>query len=60
MTNLKPCPFCGSKNLEVHTFSFYVKCEECGGEGPWNDYSEDDAISDWNKRYNLQLKEQND
>ena len=46
MTNyiLKPCPYCGSKNVKIHhnksTAPFciigvpnsYVKCEECGVE----------------------------
>lgn len=32
---LKPCPFCGNRELEVtntHTASYWVECLECGAE----------------------------
>lgn len=61
MTELKPCPFCGSKDLQMHTCSFYVQCKQCCADGPWNDDGEEAAIEDWNARYNpTQMKEQND
>lgn len=64
MIDLKPCPFCGSKDLHIHGWSFYVQCMQCGAEGGWNDEQprgEEVAIAAWNTRCNLtQLKEQND
>ena len=35
MTELLPCPFCGSKDLEIgntHTPIFWVECLDCGAE----------------------------
>lgn len=35
---LKPCPFCGSKNLQNGSSEFtfgtdiYIRCKECGGK----------------------------
>lgn len=35
MSNLKPCPFCGSKNVEAQGIgSFAVVCKDCGANGP--------------------------
>lgn len=55
---LKPCPFCGSKNLEYEFSSSqgYVKCNACGTLGPEDPQAADpicdiDAAFDiWNKR----------
>jgi hypothetical protein len=34
MSKNKPCPFCGSKNLEIPTGCVYVECKHCGAYGP--------------------------
>lgn len=52
---LKPCPFCGSKNVKVHGYDkFWVECEECNCEGPSPStgvfYDEESAIAAWNRR----------
>lgn len=56
--DLKPCPFCGSLDLE--DCCIYVKCNQCLAEGPkmnegrfddhadWTDH--ENAIKAWNKR----------
>ena len=57
MTKLKPCPFCGSDNLEEH--NFYITCLDCQADGPFA--YDTTAIEAWNTRNNpKQLKEQND
>lgn len=58
MNNLKPCPFCGGNNLEDRYV--YIKCTDCGAEGPpVNNKCNDDhadfvdherAIEHWNTR----------
>lgn len=52
---LKPCPFCGSKNVKVWGVEgFWVECEECNCKGPYplsmlhDDV--DSAIAAWNRR----------
>jgi hypothetical protein len=30
----KPCPFCGSKNLEIPPNAMYVECMKCDCFGP--------------------------
>lgn len=51
--NLKPCPFCGSIDLDIGdnwcVGDAYVHCNSCGGhiEGK----RELNAILKWNKRY---------
>lgn len=59
MTEIKPCPFCGSKahmaeNMSVYGTSFAVCCdnvEEChaGTPGAWWK-SEEEAAGKWNAR----------
>lgn len=40
MTDLKPCPFCGSKNVnaevfkETESYDAFVECDECDARGP--------------------------
>lgn len=54
---LKPCPFCGSKEVYRGTFAlgpnmpwnFNIKCMDCFAEGPICD-TEQEAISAWNRR----------
>lgn len=55
MINLKPCPFCGSKNLVDHgEINTWISCEDCGAEGPlrrddlWETKAE--AAEAWNRR----------
>jgi hypothetical protein len=43
---LKPCPFCGSVNLD--TEAPYVTCRDCFCEGPPN--LDGEQIKVWNKR----------
>jgi Lar family restriction alleviation protein len=51
MPELLPCPFCDSKNVRAHRgYSFYVTCQDCGCDGPWTDYSSEEAIAAWNRR----------
>lgn len=58
MTKLKPCPFCGSDNLEVHRF--YVTCEDCMTDGPMC-CVENAAIDSWNiRKQPVQWEEQNE
>ena len=48
---LLPCPFCGCQTPVLrHGPSLYVRCPACYTEGPWNDDSEDRAITAWNTR----------
>jgi len=55
MTELKPCPFCGSKEVE---YSDYVPgtdvmgivCSGCGITFVPTAYCEDTAIEEWNRR----------
>ena len=48
---LKPCPFCGSKNVTVCELypSSYARCRACGAEGSLRD-SHDEAAAAWNRR----------
>lgn len=51
--HLKPCPFCGSDDLDVYAGRYYneyqIYCEECGGRvGFYKSLPE--AIEHWNKR----------
>lgn len=34
MSNLKPCPFCGSPFLRFSSDTQYIECEDCGTCGP--------------------------
>jgi Lar family restriction alleviation protein len=55
MTKLKPCPFCGSDDIEItrqpeFDDSSKVKvgrCMDCGTYGPWTNNNADEL---WNKR----------
>lgn len=48
--SLKPCPFCGSKNIEISQDHNCVSCKDCGACrcGEWND--EVIAVHCWNSR----------
>ena len=51
---LKPCPFCGSIDVEEKQYGdneFWVSCADCGARIPeYEDY--DEAIEAWNRRTN--------
>ena len=58
MAELKPCPFCGDKDLIDYEYQNYysspycrlrVACRKCGARGPLCD-SKEQAIDAWNKR----------
>ena len=52
MENIKPCPFCGSTNLNsihISLNKWSVLCNNCLAEGPLID-SQEKAIEIWNKR----------
>ena len=48
--SLKPCPFCGSKNIEISQDHNCVSCKDCGAyrSGEWED--EVLAVHCWNSR----------
>lgn len=51
MTELKPCPFCGSQHVKAvydYTYVWKVVCS-CGSQGPFSSNRET-AIDDWNRR----------
>jgi Lar family restriction alleviation protein len=54
MSELKPCPFCGSKNIEITgRDKCWIRCNNCGCEGPTpaNLWPTDmEAIEAWNMR----------
>lgn len=50
MTQLKPCPFCSSLEVETATIkSWWVVCNNCGAKGPTKP-TENRAALAWNKR----------
>jgi len=55
MSDLKPCPFCGSDDVQVYNSSF-VEWKNCWATGPIyenpddDDDSTDEAIDGWNDR----------
>jgi len=59
MTNLKPCPFCGSAECEIFSRTsiegrvlYDVVCHECGTlSGPWG--SAERCAKHWNRRASL-------
>jgi len=57
MRELKPCPFCGGKDIASYDVSDYnmdsspewnVYCNDCGGE--YKDIDKDKAEDGWNMR----------
>jgi len=50
--NLKPCPFCGSTELQLcrtNEHACWVRCDDCGADAPSTEKRED-AIDIWNTR----------
>lgn len=48
---LRPCPFCGS--VDVENFGAYVRCLDCKADGPyawWADDPSKEAAESWNRR----------
>lgn len=50
---LKPCPFCGSKNIRLweKTTSPWVQCEKCLSSTATG-YTKEEAVENWNRRAN--------
>ncbi len=51
MEELKPCPFCGGKDLKFSKVYSWICCKnkECQVEGPMK-RTEEKAIEAWNRR----------
>lgn len=60
MIELKPCPFCGNKMIQVEkigTTDFWMtRCLECDVLGPGAHRSADQASRAWNKRFEFKTK----
>ena len=60
MTELKPCPFCKSEDVEISAYDdrnahgeflltwHVVICNDCAGHGP-SEYTEKRAAQSWNR-----------
>jgi len=63
MTELKPCPFCGTKFVWIDRYGdyFYVYCRRfaCHIHGPER-LRKDTAIAAWNRRAEQKAKEKKD
>ena len=52
MEKLKPCPFCGSKNIRLCGITYHwVQCEKCLSSTAIS-YTKEKAIENWNRRAN--------
>jgi len=52
-SEIKPCPFCGSDEIEIeqtHPEAIWFRCSNCGAETSAADHV-DKALSIWNQRY---------
>ena len=52
---LKPCPFCGSNEIEMED-NAYMRCISCGASSGWKD-DPVSAINAWNSRANEEEKD---
>lgn len=50
MSDLSPCPFCGSDDVEAEINDQYIECLTCGAQGPVFDGL--GLVDAWNARYN--------
>lgn len=54
---LKPCPFCGSKNISITRViqeeTFNISCDDCGCILYMEHTDKDKAIAEWNTRANV-------
>jgi hypothetical protein len=49
MTEIKPCPFCGSDDTS-YMYAANIRCNKCLARGPSSkDEDKEDAIQNWNK-----------
>lgn len=54
---LNPCPFCGSRNVDMHyllTNGYYVICRNCEASGGYS-LTRTSCIKRWNTRKNNEL-----
>lgn len=54
MEELKPCPFCGGKNVKLYTYTgvmnyYYIECDDCYC-GTGHEESKEIAVAAWNRR----------
>ena len=50
-TRLKPCPFCGSTNINDENARDFISCRGCGVEGPFRmGQGSEASIAAWNRR----------
>ena len=56
MTDLKPCPFCGYKGVEILAddneylyYRYFSQCQRCGA-GAKRGHTKEDAVKEWNRR----------
>lgn len=56
MAELKPCPFCGYKGIEILTdgneylyYRYFSQCQRCGA-GAKRGHTKEDAVKEWNRR----------
>ena len=58
MAELKPCPFCGYKGVEILAddnkylyYRYFSQCQRCGA-GAKRGHTKEDAVKEWNRRAN--------
>ena len=64
MTELKPCPFCGSKDVQCGELGefmkgrYFIHCNKCQTSGPLSKQSlnEEDGLKDAIKKWNRSAK----
>ena len=56
MTELKPCPFCGYKNIQILVdkneylyYRYFSQCQRCGASAK-RGRTKEEAIDAWNRR----------